>query len=870
VYLTLPVISKILLYDNLSQCRVQKNEVIWRHICNQKCTMNLVIVESPAKCSKIQSYLGDGYKVIATMGHIRALEETLDAVGIDRDFEPMYKFIESKAKALKQLKDSAKDASKIYLASDDDREGEAISYSICMFLKLDPRKTPRIVFHEITEKAIKHAVNHPRLVDMNRVHAQQARSMLDMMIGFTMSPLLWKHVAMGLSAGRCQTPALRLVVEKEETIKNFSYATSWKLRGQWKSGSFGFSASMNDDLEDEESASNYLEMLQDPVTGKIISNVVKPWTLGAPVPLITSTLQQQASALFSIPPKSCMASAQRLYEGGHITYMRTDKAVLSEDAQNAIREFVIEKYGTDYAKEVIKGEIRDGVEDEEKEDEEKEDDKKKKKKTVKKTKKKGKDGDGDGDGAKAQEAHEAIRPTHIDVMSLPEGDWSASDKKIYGLIWQRAVQSMMTSAKGENCNINFTADACEDFPWTASWKRTTFPGWQIIGRIADIDAEGGGVDNSDDDSGDSEWKKAISIKVGSEITWTQLVAEPHESRAPTRYTEATLVRELEKHGIGRPSTFASLITTIQDKGYVECKNIPGRDVEIKTYTVNLGIWPPTITKKKKTVGAEKQKLVPTDLGRTSLRFMLEHFDDLFNYSFTGKMEGRLDNIAEGNEPWKEILRDMWKSYKERYEELKKGGGSGGGGGGGSGAGGKIIEFGDGYKAVLSKKGPLILFEPDSKDEKVIFYGWPEGIAFQDITKEKAFEFIQKKKSTEEGVGEWRGHTIIKKTGKFGPYAQAGEIIVSIHNTDTIEQIIEKLDKKADIKKEDKGPLKTFKEFEIHNGPYGPYIIKTKLKQRKFVSLPKTVTIDTLTEADVEALYKAGLEKKSMASKFKKK
>lgn len=812
-----------------------------------ECKMNLVIVESPAKCSKIQGYLGDGYKVIATMGHIRALEETLDAVGIQKDFEPIYKFLETKAKALKNLKDSAKEATKIYLASDDDREGEAISYSICVFLKLDPRTTPRIVFHEITEKAIKAAVASPRYLDMNRVNAQQARSMLDMMIGFTMSPLLWKHVAIGLSAGRCQTPALRLVVEKEETIRNFTSASSWKVRGQWKtSKGFAFGGSLNDDLDDEESALNYLEALQDPMTATVTDNVVKPWTANAPPPLITSTLQQQASAMFSIPPKSAMLSAQRLYEKGHITYMRTDKAVLSVEAQTAIREYVVTTYGEEYAKTVAEEATAETSKEE----------------TAKKKTTKKKSDAKEEEKPKAQEAHEAIRPTHIEMRELPGDDWSASDRKIYTLIWQRAIQSMMTAAKGETCILTYVADACDDFPWSSQWKRTVFPGWQTIGRVVDIDNE-----NEDaEDSKETEWAKAIAIPKKSQIEWSELFADPYESKAPTRYTEATLVRELEKHGIGRPSTFATLIATIQDKGYVECKNIAGKEVEIKSYSVKPETWPPVATKKKKTVGAEKQKLVPTDLGRTSLRFMLEHFEDLFNYNFTGKMEGRLDSIAEGKEPWKQILRDMWASYKDRYEELKTSEGTAAGGAHGS---GKCIEFGEGIKAVLSKKGPLLLYEPTSKEEKTIFYGWPEGLVFQDITKEKALDFITKKKTAEAGIGEWKGHMIQKKTGKFGPYVQAGEVIVSIAASDTLEQIIEKLEKKVATNTEAKGPLKVFKEYEIHNGQYGPYIIKPKLKQRKFVGIAKTVDIEKLTEGDVDLLYKAGLEKKAAGAKFKK-
>jgi DNA topoisomerase-1 len=806
---------------------------------------NLVIVESPAKCSKIQGYLGPGYKVIASMGHIRALEESLDAIGFDRDFEPKYEFLATKAKALKQLKECAKEAKTVYLASDDDREGEAISYSVALYLKLNPNTTPRIVFHEITEKAIKAAVAAPRRIDMNRVNAQQARSVLDMMIGFTMSPLLWKHVAGGLSAGRCQTPALRLVVEREDQIRNFSAASSWRISGTWDQAK----ATLDDGLEDEESALNFLELLHTDTSreGKIQSNTTRPWTTNAPQPLITSTLQQQASALFSVGPKAAMMSAQRLYEAGHITYMRTDKAVLSEEAKETIRGYVTTTYGADYVNPLEAS--TPTTEEPQK----------------KPTKGKKQPAPSTQEGPKAQEAHECIRPTHVELTALPPGEWSNADHRIYGLIWQRAVQSQMAPARGETCTVKLIANAAEDFPWTAQWKRTTFPGWQVAGKVADLDDQDA-TENQQQDTEASAWTYATtSLKPNTTIKWKQLNAEPHETKAAPRYTEATLVRELEKHGIGRPSTFASLIATIQDKNYVECKNLPGKSMAIKSYSLTTTApWPPVATTKQKTIGAEKQKLVPTDLGRSALDFMVKHFDDLFNYNFTSTMERRLDKVAEGEDQWKQVVRDMWDSYKERYTDLSAKGSSKGPSAGGE---GKVKEFGGGIKAIISKKGPLILYEPSNKEDKVIFYGWPEGTSFQSITEQQVKEFIAQKKTQDAPVGTWRDHPIQKKVGKFGPYAQAGDTIASIAGTDTIEEICAKLDKKAEGASSSKEPLKKFKEYEIHTGQYGPYIIKPALQQRKFVSIPKDLKIEDLKEQDVAALYKAGLEKKSNGAKF---
>ena len=355
--------------------------------------MNLVIVESPAKCQKIQGFLGTGWKVVASMGHILALEEDLTAVGLENDFEPRFQFMKDKAKAIAQLKEAAQGVTKVYLAADDDREGEAIAYSVALLLKLPVTTTARAVFHEITEKAVKDAVAKPRTLDMNRVYAQQARAVLDMMIGYTISPLLWKHIAHALSAGRCQTPALRLVVDKEREITNFKVSSSWRIKGQWSA----LTAQMSEDLEDEESAQNYLENLHDVTEGIVNKADTRPWTEAAPRPLITSTLQQEASALFGSNPKRTMQTAQRLYEAGHITYMRTDMAILSEEAVTAAKGWVQKNFGIEYlgTAEPVAPATK-----------------------AKKTKAKVEEV---VEKPKAQEAHEAIRPTHLNYLYMRIG-----------------------------------------------------------------------------------------------------------------------------------------------------------------------------------------------------------------------------------------------------------------------------------------------------------------------------------------------------------------------------------------------------------------------------------------------------------------
>jgi DNA topoisomerase-1 len=824
--------------------------------------MNLVIVESPAKCSKIQGFLGTGWRVIASMGHIRSLKEDIDAVGIDRDFDPIYEFMtRDKSKALKALKDAAEDAKTVYLAADDDREGEAIAYSVCLYLKLNPRTTPRAVFHEITERAVKKAVEEPRLLDMNRVNAQQARAMLDMMIGFTMSPLLWKHVARGLSAGRCQTPALRLVVERDDEISAFKGSSSWKISGNWSNekDKFKFDADLSDQLEGEDDALNYLEMLykEKEHEATVTSNTVKPWSSSPPPPLITSTLQQQASALYGCNPKNTMKIAQKLYEAGLITYMRTDKAVLSEEAKGEARAWVTENYGKEFvgpevsvATAAAPAVANGGAGKEEK------------------SKKGGKKKKADEPEApQAQEAHEAIRPTHIEVTNIT-GEWTATDKKIYNLIWQRTVQSIMANATGETCSIRFqtNSDTELDFSWQSLWRRTLFLGWQRVGKVAELDE----AEESEEDSGAAVWAKATKLTSGTKIVWASLKASPHESKAPGRFTEATLVRELEKHGIGRPSTFASLITAIQDKSYVETRDIEGKQVEIKTHTLS-STWPPTATVTKKTIGKEKQKLVPTDLGRSALKFMLAHFDDLFDYKFTAQMEQRLDAVSEGRDEWKDLLRDMWDSYKERYDELNDKAGSA------TGSSSKVRDFGGGLKAVMSKKGPLLLIEkeapaaggagarktktkPESKE--ATFFGWPEGVGFADLTEEDAREFIARKEDARKPVFEWKGNPVVVAKGKFGPYAKCGDVTASIKEGATEEEIISALEAKVSTDTT-KAAIKSYKEYEVRQGPYGPYITKTSVKQKKFVSLSASAfeKIDSFTEKDIADLYKAGLESK---------
>lgn len=797
--------------------------------------MRLVIVESPAKCSKIQGFLGLGYKVIASMGHIRGLVPDLDSVGIQKNFEPTYEFSKEKARAIAQLKELAKEAESIILCADDDREGEAIAYSVAVLLKLNPLTNPRAAFREITKNAVCDAILRPRTIDMNKVNSQQARAMLDMMVGFTISPLLWKHIGGGtaLSAGRCQTPALRLVCEREASIESFKSESSWILsgtfviKGQVSNKNSIWSATMLEELGDEESALNYMENHASEAGGTVRSAITKPWSESPPHALMTSTLQQQCSNLYNCNPKRTMQIAQKLYEAGHITYMRTDQTNLGEEAVLQAKKTVEARWGKQYL-----GELKT--------------------KSVKKQ------------GPVAQEAHEAIRPTHFENSQLPESeDWSPQDRKIYHLVWLRAIQSIMAPAKVEGRTIIFDLEGdSNEFPWEGKWKRTVFQGWKVadekdskIGLAEDKEEE--------EESAESMWKLAEGIKEGQGVAWKTLGAKPKESKPQGRFTEATLVRELEKKGIGRPSTFASLIATIIEKAYIEIKDIPAVTQMSNIYSLNtLNQWPPIKEAFQLKKGGEKARLLPTPLGQSILEFATKNFPDLFAFDFTASMESRLDKIAEGKEQWKKVLEDTWKSYKDRYESLKRASGST------EQSNSKRKEFKNGLVAVMTGKGPLLLKENTLKEkEKTIFYGWPPGKQLQTLTEEDAIEFIENivKQKAESSLGNYNGYPVIKKKGPYGLYAECNGIRVNCLENSSLEDIVTKLQAKQEC------PVKTIGPFQIRTGQYGPYIMKTDSgtgKKPQCVSIPKGTDLDTLTAQDVGDIFEAGLKAKKPFRRFK--
>ena len=834
-------------------------------------TRHLLIVESPAKCQKIRSFLGPDWTVLATMGHLRALEESLDAIGLPNRFQtpPAYHWLKEKAKAIQQLKDAKKEDTHVYLASDDDREGEMIAYSVCVLLRLPPRQTPRIVFHEITEKAIRHALDHPRTLDINRVRAQEVRAILDLLIGFTISPLLWKHVAPSLSAGRCQTPALRLVVERERAIATFQTSRSWVLTAQWSPSASAtplLLTQMADALEDEDSAQEVLRHAKEHPHGTLTNTITRPWTESAPAPLITSTLQQQASLHYHFSPKQTMCMAQRLYEAGHITYMRTDHAVMAEEAKEEARSYIRSTLGEAYVSSASTP-------------------------SVPKPSRRPKAASVSLEGA--QQAHEAIRPTHLSVTTLSPTEWGPSERRLYELISRRALQSVMTPAHGTITTLTILLDELEDFPWVSEEKTTVFDGWKRLGRVISLEEE-----PEDETENKQEHQEALSP--GARLRWIQMEAAEKETAPPGRYTEASLVRELERHGIGRPSTFASLLAVLQDKGYAHIQDLPATPISLTRYTLLPLQWPPVSHTHPTLCGAEKKKLVPTPLGLSVWEWLEKHLEDLFAYPFTASMERALDHIASGKEasgkeasgkeasgkeasgkeasgkevkdhdPALRLLQTTWDSYRERYETLSKAPKESHDEKVGDVSSLKKT-FRDGIKAVQTKKGPLLLQEGATK-EATVFFGWPKGVSWGAMTEQLARDHIF---ASHLGIKD--DLPLTKKTGPYGPYVEWGSIRVPYLEGEPLEDTCTRLEKKkSDSSSSSSSSSSVIKEtphYMVRTGPYGPYLLKkaTKTKAKTlFVSIPKGLEVAPLTDKDLAALYQAGCEAKQEKKAKKKK
>ena len=813
--------------------------------------MKLVIVESPAKCAKIAGFLGAGYKVHATMGHIRALEESLDSVGIDRGWEPRYAEIASKREAITKLRSAARGCDEIILASDDDREGEGIAWHVCAILKLDPATTTRIVFHEITKPAILAAVAAPRRLDMNKVNAQQARSMLDLLVGFTISKVLWARVGPKLSAGRCQTPALRLVAERDAEVENHKAAAYWRLSGAATppgKHSQLLEIQAAEDLATGEEATAALSAVHSN-TGATVSTVKESVSTSAPPkPYITSTLQQDASSLHGLGPKVTMQAAQKLYEAGHITYMRTDNPQLSVEAATAIREYVTANHGAEYLGAEGQHTISAAPAA-----------------AVAPAKKKGKKAAAAAEVPAAQAAHEAIRPTHPENPEPDIGD--ATQKTVYKLIWRRATQSQMAPALTDVRKATLTLDADPTRVWNAEQTKSNFQGWRILEK----------QDKEKAAAAETAWTAWLPVlKPGAKLVWHHLKADEQFTKPKGRFTEASLIAELEKRGIGRPSTFASLVSTILDRDYVEKTNVEGTTQDSTHLSIRPKQWPPTATLESHKVGAEKNKLRSTALGRSVAVFLTKEFVDLFNYEFTAAMEGDLDVIARGEKEWKSLLQTTWDTYKDRYAAMSASTPE-------SRAAAKAAKervLAEGVKVVLSRKGPLFVKDPPAgspKSVKATFAALPAGADFETVTAEDAATAFAAAAEARAGelVGMLGTDEIRKKKGPYGLYAECKGARVPLKGDEDLARIQEKLTAKisfaATSTADGKAPYeRKVGDFTIKRGPYGLYFYKHTLKRVTFVKFPDSgVDPDKVTVGDLSALYSAGAAKKRRGP-FKKK
>ena len=778
--------------------------------------MKLLIVESPAKCKKIQGYLGPGWRVTATMGHIRALKEDLEGIGFRTSWTPTYECIKEKSAAITQLRANAKhlDPTDIYLGSDDDREGEAIAWHTCAILSLDPATTHRVIFHEITESALKAAVANPTRIDTNKFLAQQARSMLDFLLGFTLSPMLWKGVGFkpGLSAGRCQTPALRIIYDRDTAIAAHQSASTWKLTAT--TGTLTWFSTATIDGKEETAAALDAQSRHITITGRTERQAIHQ----APQPFITSSLQQEASSRLSMNPKTTMRLAQTLYEGGHITYMRTDNPVVSQEAVEAASVYIQKTWGEEYV---------NGPQV------------KKSKQTTAKSKQTTAPG--------AQAAHEAIRPTHMDAPTI--ADMPAQEQRLYAMIWKRTIQSVM---KPEICDV-VRLTGSSPLEWETEWSKVAFSGWRIL------DAERNGP----------EEKAAAELFVSrasqplqppTALPWSSLHATEHHTAPTPRFTEASLIRELETRGIGRPSTYATLVETVLDRGYIEkatlehppkqtrhMEKLPGKDSKHTTTTGK-----PTI---------ERDKLRTTALGRTVIEWLIGNVGDMIEYDQTVRMEAQLDEIAKGTRLWQTVLTESWATYEERYDTVMATKGLQ--------VNTKAADYGDGYKMIVSKKGPLFVLETEG--EKTRFATVPPTLSLQTATRADAEAAFQAATTASaiDILGVLDGDPVQRKKGPYGFYVVWRTIHLSCKADDTLEilgpKLLEKTETASTAIHHVVGP------YTIRNGQYGLYMYKATAGNRKptFVSLPEATPWSSLTPEGADELYKHCLAAKKEKVKDKR-
>lgn len=736
---------------------------------------NLVIVESPAKAKTIEKFLGKDYKVMSSYGHIRDLKKKELSIDLDT-LNPDYEIPEEKKKVVSELKKNAKAAKKIWLASDEDREGEAISWHLCEVLGLDEANTNRIVFHEITKPAILKAIETPRHLDMNLVNAQQARRVLDRLVGFRLSPVLWRKVKPALSAGRVQSVAVRLIVEREREIQNFVSEPYYRVNAVFAVTSDDgakneVKAELSNRFKTHEEALAFLEECKK--SKFTVSSITKKPLKRTPAPpFTTSTLQQEAARKLGFTVSQTMMVAQRLYEAGRITYMRTDSVNLSSLAINTSKDEIVRLYGEEYSK------VR-----------------------MYHTHSKG-----------AQEAHEAIRPTYIDNVSI-EG--TSQEKRLYDLIWKRTIASQMADAQIEKTTVNIAMESedgktTNDLQFIANGEVVAFEGFLKVYH-----------ESTDDEDAGEEFSHALPVMhEGEELERREIVSTERYSQSPNRYTEASLVRKLEELGIGRPSTYAPTISTIQQRDYVHKGDRKGEE---RKYAVDslLGLKITSKTKKEM-AGADKGKLIPTDIGMVVNDFLMENFPEIMDYNFTAKVEQEFDKIAEGKAEWNKEMKVFYQGFEPEVEKVMNARSE-------HKAGERELGIdpatGKPVFVKIGRFGPVVQIGTADDEDKPRFSQLPSDKSMETITLDEALELFKLPRT----VGQFEGTDVVIGAGRFGPYVLHNKKYVSLPKdenpmTITLDAAINLIQKKR--LQEAQRHLKTFEEdadMEVMNGRYGPYI-----------------------------------------------
>lgn len=764
---------------------------------------NLVIVESPAKAKTIEKFLGKDYKVLSSYGHIRDLKKKEFSINTDT-FEPDYEIPAEKKKLVSELKQEAKKADMVWLASDEDREGEAISWHLYEVLGLKPENTKRIVFHEITKNAILRAIEHPRDIDINLVNAQQARRVLDRIVGFKLSPVLWRKVKPALSAGRVQSVAVRLIVEREREIQAFHSEASFRVTAVFSTTDTDgrpaeIRAELNTRFKTEDEAKAFLEKCRN--TEFTVQDITtRPMKKSPAPPFTTSTLQQEAARKLGFTVAQTMMVAQRLYESGFITYMRTDSVNLSSLAIGTSREAITQLMGERYVQ------TRQFT-----------------------TKSKG-----------AQEAHEAIRPTYMEHQTI-EAD--SAERRLYDLIWKRTIASQMADAELEKTTATIALTGMSE-TFVATGEVVTFDGFLRVYR-----------ESLDDEETEDESRLLPPLKKGQKLDCGRIVAQERFTQHPPRYTEASLVRKLEELGIGRPSTYAPTISTIQQRGYVEKGDKPGEERTYKVLTLSGGRL--TTATRSETAGSEKGKLLPTDVGTVVNDFLLQYFPGIMDYNFTASVEKEFDEVAEGDKQWTALIRQFYGEFEPMVEQtlaVK--------------TEHKVGERELGTDPVsgrpvfvkIGRFGPVVQIGSADDEEKPRFAQINKGQSIETITLDEALELFKLPRT----LDDYEGKPVIIGTGKFGPYVRHDGKFISLPKgadpmtfsyDEAVELIVAKRAAEAQkhIKRFDEEP-----ELEILNGRYGPYITYKGNNYR----LPKTLKVEPkdLELADCLAIIKEQDEK----------